>query len=325
MGGRSYYENPASDLLAFFLNPTAEHGLGDLFLSTFLKCMEPDHPQLDLHHVDVHREVRTQKQNRIDLQIQGTDWCLLIENKIYHWQANPFPDYENYAAGLGKNTLLFAILSPNGNSDAKGWCGISYKRYCQALRENMAKAYFVSPFSKWHLFARELILHLENELYKLPMTEDQASFIEKHTDEITELNKLASDYRGFLQQQIREALSEIIPTDSLRLKDEGWAIRCYCSQWGNSNLALWREGQNFMVTAYLVALTDEQRKCAITIFHGMKHRTEGAWLVWYPQPGFETRVKAIKEVIRFSEFFNELFRASPEPVQPPKEIFQAGN
>jgi hypothetical protein len=57
----------------------------------------------------------------------------------------------------------------------------------------------------------------------------------------------------------------------------------------------------------------------------MKHRTEGAWLVWYPQPGFETRVKAIKEVIRFSEFFNELFRASPEPVQPPKEIFQAGN
>jgi len=30
VGGRGYYENPASDLLAFFLTPGAEHGLDDL-------------------------------------------------------------------------------------------------------------------------------------------------------------------------------------------------------------------------------------------------------------------------------------------------------
>ena len=32
VGGRGYYENPASDLLAFFLKPDAEHKLKDLFL-----------------------------------------------------------------------------------------------------------------------------------------------------------------------------------------------------------------------------------------------------------------------------------------------------
>ena len=42
LGGRSYYENPASDLLKFFLKPDAEHGLKDLFLSTFLECMGAD-------------------------------------------------------------------------------------------------------------------------------------------------------------------------------------------------------------------------------------------------------------------------------------------
>ena len=30
VGGRGYYENPMSDLLAFFLDPSACHGLGDL-------------------------------------------------------------------------------------------------------------------------------------------------------------------------------------------------------------------------------------------------------------------------------------------------------
>src|SRR4051812_37847938 len=68
VGGQGYYENPATDLLAFFLKPDAEHRLGDLFLSTFLECMGAAHRQLDLNHVEIQREVRTQEQNRIDLQ-----------------------------------------------------------------------------------------------------------------------------------------------------------------------------------------------------------------------------------------------------------------
>lgn len=80
-----------------------------------------------------------------------------------------------------------------------------------------------------------------------------------------------------------------------------------------------------MVTAYLVGLTDEQRKSASSFFYGMKHWTEGAWLAWYPQPGFETRAKAITEIIRFSQFLTELFRTSPEPVQPPGEMLKLEN
>ena len=258
VGGRGYYENPASDLLAFFLKPTAAHGLGDLFLSTFLKCMEADYRQLDLNHVDIQREVRTQEQNRIDLQILGSDWCLLVENKIYHWQANPFPDYERHANGLGKKTMLFSILSPAGNSEAKGWRGVSYPDYCKALRLKLPEIDSYEPRSKWRLFARELILDLENELSNPPMTEDQALFVEQHAQEIEEVKNLESQYRVFLQQQIRNELSNVVPVDTLSLKDARWAIRCYCSQWGKTNLALWREGQNLMVTAYLVGLDEGQ-------------------------------------------------------------------
>ena len=144
MGGRGYYENPASDLLAFFLKPAAAHGLGDLFLSTFLECIEADYRQLGLNHVDI--------------------------------------------------------------------------------------------------------------------------------------------------------------------------------QWGKSNLALWREEKNFMVIAFLVGLDEGQKTSAFDFFLGMKHWTEGDWLAWYPQPGFQTRATAIAEVIRFSKFLTHLFRTSPEPVLPPVEM-----
>ena len=46
VGGRGYYENPATDLLKYFLKPDAGHGLGDLFLSTFLECIGEGHRQL---------------------------------------------------------------------------------------------------------------------------------------------------------------------------------------------------------------------------------------------------------------------------------------
>jgi PD-(D/E)XK nuclease superfamily len=40
LGGRRYYENPMSDLLAFFLDPTEDHGLGDVALGSLAECLQ---------------------------------------------------------------------------------------------------------------------------------------------------------------------------------------------------------------------------------------------------------------------------------------------
>ena len=39
LGGRGYYENPTTDLLAFFLDPAQIHGFGDCFLRALLSCV----------------------------------------------------------------------------------------------------------------------------------------------------------------------------------------------------------------------------------------------------------------------------------------------
>src|ERR1039457_4692677 len=94
LGGKGYYENPASDLLAFFLKPDAEHGFKDLFLKAFLECMKGGYADLGTAGATVRREDVTEEGNRPDLVVQGQDWVLLIENKIYHAQVNPFETYE---------------------------------------------------------------------------------------------------------------------------------------------------------------------------------------------------------------------------------------
>ncbi len=56
IGGRGYYENPTSDVLAFFMRPDEQHGLGPLFLRAFFDAMRVNHVLLSFEDVTVSRE-----------------------------------------------------------------------------------------------------------------------------------------------------------------------------------------------------------------------------------------------------------------------------
>jgi len=241
VGGRGYYENPASDLLAFFLKPDAAHGLGDLFLSTFLTCMEDGNHKLDLNQVDIQREVQTDDGKFIDIQIIGSDWCLLIENKIRHWDANPFTSYEAHAKKLVRGTKLFAVLSPSGKNRKEGktenWKGVSYPIFCKALQGKLKEINCYEPRSKWWLLARELILHLLNELYNPIMTPAQSSFVEQHAAELIEARKLLNQYPEYICKAVKEALEKQLGYEVTAHMN--WAIIIRSPEkWGIANIAL---------------------------------------------------------------------------------------
>jgi hypothetical protein len=325
LGGRSYYENPASDLLAFFLKPDAEHGLKDLFLSTFLECIGEIHRQLDMSCVDIGREVPTANQNRIDLQILGQDWCLLIENKIYHWQANPFKDYEAHAEQFRDKTKIFSILSPDGIISSIGsanpdrWKGVSYKRYCQKLREGMATKFFDVPFSKWQLFAREFILHMENELYNPIMTKEQLAFVEKHADQITEVKKLAAQYRLSIREELKQRLELSISGHTFDTSDKGWAYYCLTPQWGNSFVVLISPedaGQKFKIRAYLKDLSEQQLSNATQVLNLGQPTFERPSYYLFTSAGFDSREEAIGELCKLAQIVNGLIKTFiKEPIK----------
>ncbi len=151
LGGRGHYENPVSDLLAFFMDPTAEHGLGTVFLSAFLECLPGEEfRNLPLERVWISREDGTEERKRIDLVLRGTGWMMLIENKIYHWQANPFLEYKAHFTKLNGGTAPYmVVLSPEGNAKEDEWLGVSYQKFCAALKGTLAQSIFDRAYSKW--------------------------------------------------------------------------------------------------------------------------------------------------------------------------------
>lgn len=76
---RSSHEHTHSNVLAWLFNPTEAHGLGDKFLRAFLKTIFAD--DFDLKN---DRTVTVKREDKnCDIVIrQGSDWVLVIENKI---------------------------------------------------------------------------------------------------------------------------------------------------------------------------------------------------------------------------------------------------
>jgi hypothetical protein len=319
LGARGYYENAASDLLAFFMRPSAEHDLGPVFLKSFLECLPGTTPrELSCDHVAVQREVATSAGGRIDLEILGADWCLIIENKIYHDQNNPFSDYVAHAKQHSRPANFFAVLSPDGTCSAAGWVGVSYKEYCRVLKRQLDRLEAPAA-SKWHVFAHELILHLENELYSPIMNELQIAFVEKHPDEFAEALKLAADYRAFLVEYLRQSLKSAMPDHDFTTRDDRWAVRCYSNQWGErSNIALFRAADraeyHYYVTIYLVDLPEGILRGAAGKFSAFEYWREGAWHAWKTRPGIESRDDAVRELCRIGLVLAELLKTPAVPI-----------
>ena len=85
-----------SKMLAYFFNPNEEHGFGTLFFECLLKIISEKSNKSELESIfsapfKVELEVatlsadKTENQlKRIDLLILGSNWSIIIENKLYH-------------------------------------------------------------------------------------------------------------------------------------------------------------------------------------------------------------------------------------------------
>lgn len=109
VSGYPHYENVCSNILQFYLDPAAEHGLKDLLLSAFLHMAGKGDVAIP-ERVSVDREYPAEDQKRIDLVIDCETFTLGIENKIFHWEANDFENYGRVIDQLGRNKKTIKIL-----------------------------------------------------------------------------------------------------------------------------------------------------------------------------------------------------------------------
>jgi hypothetical protein len=110
-------EIPFANLLAFFFRPNKEHGLGTLFIDSFLDTVQLNISDRKDNHksVKIHVEKKTDKGNRIDILIITDTFVICIEFKINHHLNNPLEDYKDfidkYPDCIGKQKYYF-VLTP---------------------------------------------------------------------------------------------------------------------------------------------------------------------------------------------------------------------
>jgi PD-(D/E)XK nuclease superfamily len=218
IGGKGYFENPTSDMLAFFFDPHQVHGFKDLLLRSFFACLAEEPPRsMDLVEPPI-REEETAEGKRIDLILIGDDWILAIENKIYHTQDNPFLEYERHLTTRFQGKKIYrAILSPPGRSSEPNWFPISYKNFVDKIYENFGELFLRPEFNKWHVFMREFLIHLENYTVEREMEEEKAKFVEDNYRLINQILSPRDQYHGFLQQKGLAVLRACLITLQRRL------------------------------------------------------------------------------------------------------------
>ena len=208
-------ENVCSNILAFYLNPAEEHGMGDLLLtSLFRMCGLKKEEFPPTEQVRIQREYGTDERKRIDLVISHPDFTIGIENKIYHWLAN---DLEHYAGQLTQLTAgshephkIVLGLHPIPGLLSGGFHSHTYRDFWTHVRKGLGPR-INSANPKWLTHLIDFMANTENltgstfeikptdrffidhEALIARMTADHNEFLTRLTQRVIELKTLMSE------------------------------------------------------------------------------------------------------------------------------------
>ncbi len=128
------YEDNISDILVFFLDSNEEHDFGSTILGCLLSAIKKNisnsvsldiqenisnsvrlailkdiSTSLSLGSYTVGREEITDTGKYIDIVIEGDDWVIAIENKIWAKANNPFNEYKDHIEKKAREIYLFFL------------------------------------------------------------------------------------------------------------------------------------------------------------------------------------------------------------------------
>jgi hypothetical protein len=205
IGGRGYYENATSDVLAFFLDPSREHGFKTAILESLLSAAGINGSDFEpLNRPE--REYPSSGGNRIDILVEGKNHVLVIENKIRHAAVNPFEDYEQTIRDKFRGKKALLVLLTYRDEQVPGWSTARYQIVVNHLRERMGHLLMDRAYTKWPLLLREFVLTLEEEMADEELEQALLEFGTKNAAPLFEARDLLNK---FVNQVAEQALSVV--------------------------------------------------------------------------------------------------------------------
>ncbi|MEE2024882.1 PDDEXK-like family protein [Alkalimonas mucilaginosa] len=288
IGTKGYYENPTTDILAFFLDSHEQHQLGNIALRALLLCLDEEYHQLDpTLTAPPEREVST-KGGRIDLLLVSNDWVMVLENKIFHNQNNPFDSYQEFIQLDEKNRFagkkeVFVVLSPDGIAPAAPWQGVSYTKLISNLKSLLSEHFYSQPLNKWTILLREFILHLEDLMTPPTVNHETRKFVLENLKSISELQSVKQQAIKEYHQELQVKLQQMLGK-SVAIRQHTWgdypALRFSLSCWNHneSDVVLFLSGDKEKTTigTYAHLPANEDTELADSII--LKEENVDRWL-----------------------------------------------
>ncbi len=244
---RRRFEEICSRILGFYFDPTKEHRLSDLFLSSLLELLKKDIPYRN-DDVTVAEEVYADGK-RIDLVIYGHSFVIGIENKITAPLYNPLGTYKKKLEEYGKEKTIKIVLSlrPIKGSDEKGlmekneFVAITYSEFFAIIKRNIAN--YVPPGTQYltHLF--DFMATLENMNNAFRMDQGAVNFFYDKSDTIDRLIGAYNEYKNHILSIQKEEIAELKEIISKRTGSEwwvwaGWDLGCSFVDENNRNIGI---------------------------------------------------------------------------------------
>ena len=226
-------ENVCSNILAFYFDPTEEHGLGDLLLTAlFSMCGIAEDGFPATEQVSVIREHYTTNGKRIDLVINHPEFTAGIENKIYHWLANDLDEYsdELNQMGAGKSHILKIVLGlhPLRKPLSGDFQSHTYREFWEYVRKRLGQR-IGSLNQKWLTHLIDFMANTENLTGSTMELKLNDQFFIDHEQLINRMNADLNDFLNRLNRRVEELKQLMAESDEgSSLKKLPWVYTSRC-------------------------------------------------------------------------------------------------
>jgi hypothetical protein len=207
-----HYENVISNIYAFYFDPHEEHGLGHLFIQSFIECI---HEQLDkekqflddFREFVIEVEYGTVDKGRIDLLLYNKKHAIIIENKVSHYLANNLQDYWDTAQREGRKEdnmigVLLTLTRYRGDLHSH-FVNILHVDFLQKVMNNSGP-YLMGASDKYITFLKDIYQNFKNMSHKL-LSDEDFNFYLQHQHNILDAVKFHEQAKDHIKTQIVDA------------------------------------------------------------------------------------------------------------------------
>ena len=232
IAGYPHYENVCSNILAFFFDTEEKHEYKDLFLNSLLKCVDEELLSRDITTLEVHREIPTDKGNRLDLLIETEEVVIGIENKIWAALYNDLKDYSSFIDNYSEKEKVKIVLSLNRVSESQlssGFINITYSEFLENVKQDLG-IQLISKNNRYLFQLIDFIETMQNHTKTRTMNEQILKFF---IEEKAQIDEFLSEHEK-IKDYIYNRLKEVKNTLNQRIEEEKIEL-------GNYNQWVWKK------------------------------------------------------------------------------------